>query len=112
MQAFVQELQRTIRGAIEEMDGRAVFKEDAWMRPGGGGGLSAVLSEGAVFEKAGVNTSVVYGELSEQVLADLLGNIVGGCALFFCYGYFSGVPSEKSACSVGPRQFPVFRIGR
>ena len=77
MQAFVQELQRTIRSAIEEMDGQAVFQEDAWVRSGGGGGLSAVLAEGAVFEKAGVNTSVVYGELPEQVLADLLGNVSG-----------------------------------
>ncbi len=83
MQAFVQELQRTIRGVIEEMDGQAVFHEDACVRPGGGGGLSAVLAEGAVFEKAGVNTSVVYGELSKQVLADLLGNISGSDARSF-----------------------------
>lgn len=73
MKDFVQELQAAIRRAIEELDGSAAFREDAWVRPGGGGGLSAALSEGAVLEKAGVNTSAVHGELPESVLADLLG---------------------------------------
>lgn len=32
----------------------------------GGGGISCVLQDGEVFEKAGVNVSVVYGHLSEE----------------------------------------------
>ncbi len=83
MQAFVQELQRTIRSAVEALDGQATFREDAWDRPGGGGGLSAALSGGAVLEKAGVNTSVVHGELPEAVLADLLGGRSGATTRSF-----------------------------
>jgi len=32
----------------------------------GGGGISCVLQDGEVFEKAGVNVSVVFGLLSEE----------------------------------------------
>ena len=42
-------------------NGGALFREDAWTRPGGGGGISRVLQGGRVFEKAAVNVSVVYG---------------------------------------------------
>ena len=38
---------------------------DRWCRDEGGGGISVVLQEGEVFEKAGMNISVVYGTLSE-----------------------------------------------
>lgn len=58
-------LQNEICQALEEADGKAKFLEDRWERPGGGGGISRVISDGPVFEKGGVNTSVVYGELPE-----------------------------------------------
>ncbi|HTJ12717.1 MAG TPA: oxygen-dependent coproporphyrinogen oxidase [Dinghuibacter sp.] len=45
--------------------GGARFREDRWERPGGGGGISRVIEGGAVFEKGGVNTSVVFGDLPE-----------------------------------------------
>ncbi len=32
----------------------------------GGGGISCVMQDGKVFEKAGVNVSVVYGNLTEE----------------------------------------------
>jgi coproporphyrinogen III oxidase len=41
------------------------FREDAWKRPGGGGGRSRVLENGRVFERAGVNFSEVYGQLED-----------------------------------------------
>ena len=44
----------------------ATFQNDEWKREGGGGGLTRVLSEGAVIEKGGVNVSVVHGEFSEE----------------------------------------------
>ncbi|TDW95732.1 oxygen-dependent coproporphyrinogen oxidase [Dinghuibacter silviterrae] len=56
-------LQDQICTALEQTDGRAVFREDRWERPGGGGGITRVIADGAVFEKGGVNTSVVSGEL-------------------------------------------------
>ncbi len=55
-------LQDRICQALELEDGQARFLEDAWDRAQGGGGRSRVLAEGAVFEKAGVNFSHVYGD--------------------------------------------------
>lgn len=54
-------LQDTICAALEEEDGSARFQQDEWERPGGGGGRSRVLADGAVIEKGGVNFSHVYG---------------------------------------------------
>ena len=45
------------------LDGGGQFREDRWDRPGGGGGVARVLTEGATFEKAGINRSVVNGVL-------------------------------------------------
>jgi len=55
-------LQDTIAQAVEETDGKARFMEDQWDRDAGGGGRSRVLSDGAVFEQAGINFSHVYGD--------------------------------------------------
>ncbi len=54
-------LQKNICEALETIDGKASFIEDSWTRTGGGGGMSRVLLDGAVFEKAGVNFSEVHG---------------------------------------------------
>ena len=45
---FLRELQDRICRAVEQADGQARFAEDAWTRPGGGGGRTRVLREGAV----------------------------------------------------------------
>ena len=60
---WVHGLQNTICSALETIDGKAIFQEDQWIRPEGGGGITRVISEGAVFEKGGVNTSAVHGPL-------------------------------------------------
>jgi coproporphyrinogen III oxidase len=62
VRAYLTALQQRIVGALESTDGRATFRVDDWQRPGGGGGSSRVLSEGAVFEQAGVGFSHVYGD--------------------------------------------------
>jgi len=73
MDAFTRGLQDDICAALEKVDGKLRFREDAWERKGGGGGRSRVLEGGAVFEKAGVNTSVVFGELEEAFAKRLQG---------------------------------------
>jgi len=74
--------QPAICDALSRLDGAATFALDRWERPGGGGGLSAVLAEGALFEQAGVNTSTVWGELDEAALRKL----GGGVREFFATG--------------------------
>jgi coproporphyrinogen III oxidase len=61
----VKRTQDAVCEAMAEVDG-GEFREDEWEREGGGGGRSRVLQDGAVFEKAGVNASVVHGVLSES----------------------------------------------
>jgi coproporphyrinogen III oxidase len=65
-QEFFLYLQDEICRALEEVDGKARFREDKWQREGGGGGRTRVMEEGAVFEKAGVNFSAVEGLMSEE----------------------------------------------
>ncbi|MDX1597879.1 MAG: oxygen-dependent coproporphyrinogen oxidase [Marinobacter sp.] len=58
---YLLELQEMIVARLTAVDGRAGFITDAWDRPEGGGGVSRVISDGAVFEKGGVNFSHVMG---------------------------------------------------
>jgi coproporphyrinogen III oxidase len=66
VKTYLKALQQEICCALEEADGREKFYQDGWQRkPGdhlGGGGISAVLQQGGVFEQAGVNFSHVTGE--------------------------------------------------
>jgi coproporphyrinogen III oxidase len=64
---YIHNLQDRICKALEAEDGQARFQEDLWERPGGGGGRTRVIEDGAVFEKGGVNISEVYGELPESM---------------------------------------------
>lgn len=59
---FLLSLQDKLCQKLAAADGKAVFEVDPWQRAAGGGGISRVLSQGAVFEQAGVNFSHVYGE--------------------------------------------------
>ncbi|HOB60598.1 MAG TPA: oxygen-dependent coproporphyrinogen oxidase [Candidatus Competibacteraceae bacterium] len=64
---YLRELQDRLTRALETSDGAARFQEDAWQRPTtaaalAGGGLTRVLHEGAVFERAGINFSHVIGQ--------------------------------------------------
>ncbi|MGC3999177.1 MAG: oxygen-dependent coproporphyrinogen oxidase [Anaeromyxobacter sp.] len=66
-------LQAELCAALERLDGLGRFRSDAWERPGGGGGLSRVLEEGAVLEKAGVNVSEVWGEVPPALASRVQG---------------------------------------
>ncbi len=57
---YLRDLQDRLCTALCALDG-GEFREDAWERPGGGGGRSRVLV-GPVFEQAGVNFSAIEGD--------------------------------------------------
>jgi len=59
--AYLRKLHDQISDGIEQLDGNQ-FRRDAWQRPEGGGGESRVLSNGAIFEQAGINFSHVVGK--------------------------------------------------
>ncbi|MBT1446278.1 oxygen-dependent coproporphyrinogen oxidase [Shewanella sp. JM162201] len=61
VKAFLLQLQANICAGLEQLDGAASFATDSWQRAEGGGGISRVLTDGAVFEQAGVNFSHVMG---------------------------------------------------
>jgi len=61
VKAYLLDLQDRIGAGLAEEDGVAGFREDAWERPGGGGGRTRVMSGGAVFEQGGINFSHVFG---------------------------------------------------
>jgi coproporphyrinogen III oxidase len=58
---YLLDLQDRICDALAAEDGNA-FIEDRWERDAGGGGRTRVLAEGQLFEKAGVNYSMVHGD--------------------------------------------------
>jgi coproporphyrinogen III oxidase len=61
IKSYLLELQDSICQKLEAADGKATFQEDSWKREEGGGGRSRVMTDGAVFEKGGVNFSHVHG---------------------------------------------------
>jgi coproporphyrinogen III oxidase len=67
MEKLIKEHQQKITEELSKIDGKP-FRADTWTRPNGGGGISCILQDGNVFEKAGVNVSVVYGELPRPAI--------------------------------------------
>jgi len=62
VRAYLVDLQDRICAALGPDDAATGFREDSWDRPEGGGGRSRVLTNGEVFEQAGVNFSHVHGQ--------------------------------------------------
>ncbi|CAN8103492.1 unnamed protein product [Discula destructiva] len=67
MEKFIKEQQQEIIAGLAAVDG-GVFRQDEWARKEGGGGVTCILQDGAVFEKAGVGVSVVYGTLPKPAI--------------------------------------------
>lgn len=63
---YLLDLQNRICNMLEQEDGKSVFIEDKWQYNEGGGGVTRVMTEGAVIEKAGVNFSHVSGKSLPQ----------------------------------------------
>lgn len=99
---MIREVQDSVCSSIEAVDQGGKFNEDVWSRPGGGGGISRVLQDGAVWEKAGVNVSVVYGVMPPEAYraANPLqnGNTMPGPVPFFAAGISSVISLTASLC--------------
>ncbi|MGH0160760.1 UNVERIFIED_CONTAM: hypothetical protein FKN15_061276 [Acipenser sinensis] len=65
MEMMILQTQAEFCKALAEVDG-GTFHVDRWDRKEGGGGISCVLQDSNIFEKAGVNVSVVFGHLPEE----------------------------------------------
>lgn len=67
--AYIYNLQDTICNALMSVDGKGIFAQDEWQRAEGkgGGGLTRTIVNGNVIEKGGVNTSVVYGKVTDKM---------------------------------------------
>lgn len=89
----IREVQNEVCAAIEQLDGKK-FREDSWEREGGGGGISRVLQDGNVFEKAGVNVSVVYGTMPPEA-----------------YRAATGSTDKNGAAPGGAGRIPFFAAG-
>ena len=68
---FIHTLQNSICEALEKCDGKATFVEEEWIRPEGGGGKTRIINNGSVFEKGGVNTSIVFGTVTDKMRQQL-----------------------------------------
>lgn len=69
--AYIYKLQDAICNGVEALDGDARFITDEWERPDGGGGRTKVIAGGPVIEKGGVNTSVVWGNVTDTMRTQL-----------------------------------------
>jgi coproporphyrinogen III oxidase len=78
---YIENLQNRICTGLETCDGKAKFIEDKWQRNEGGGGNTRVIADGSVFEKGGVNTSVVFGNVSDAMRNQLK---IDGAKWFAC----------------------------
>lgn len=69
------------------LDRGGTFTEDRWERPGGGGGVARVMTDGVTFEKAGINRSAVMGTLPDAAAKRLGGTgATQGSTMFFATG--------------------------
>ncbi len=61
LKSYFLSLQESIVSKMESLDGKS-FRRDAWDRPEGGGGISRLIEEGNLLERAGANFSHVMGD--------------------------------------------------
>jgi coproporphyrinogen III oxidase len=113
MERMVRETQHSICHAITELDG-AQFRQDVWVRPAGGGGDSRVLQDGNVFEKAGVNVSVVSGKMSPEAGRSALGRggkFPEGLVEFFATGLSVVIHPHNPMAPTAHANYRYFEIG-
>lgn len=93
MELMIMQVQADFCRALEnEENFGSKFKVDRWERKEGGGGITCVIQDGDVFEKAGVNISVVSGNLPPGAVQQMRSrgkNLGEGQLPFFAAGVSS-----------------------
>ena len=75
---YLVQLQESICSDLESLDGRAIFEKDHWTKEdGNGSGITSVICDGNVFEKGGVNFSIVQGNKMPKSATALRPELVG-----------------------------------
>lgn len=77
VETWMRELQTHICDGLSDTSGDNLWREDTWKRPEGGGGITRVMENGLVIEKAAVNFSAVSGE-SLPAAASAARPVLGG----------------------------------
>lgn len=120
-EAACEQAQEEICKAMEELDGKAKFTREAYSRSYGGGGVARVLTDGDIFEKAGVNLSVVYGEMPQEALAAATGRGIDRAAgplapgekvPFFACGLSSVMHPKNPLCPTMHFNYRYFETDR
>jgi coproporphyrinogen III oxidase len=107
METYVKLLQHRIVSTLgAEETGDKGFFVDSWLRKEGGEGISCVLQDGQTFEKAGVNISIVHGNLPPRAIAQMSADHAG---LVEKVGYNLGLGSSADAAEV--RGLPFYATG-
>ena len=57
--------------AIKDQEEKGEWQVDRWTREEGGGGVTCVIQDGHIFEKAGVGVSVVHGLIPPSAVAQM-----------------------------------------
>ncbi|EJF60870.1 Coproporphyrinogen oxidase [Dichomitus squalens] len=101
MTFYIENLQTTIVAALEAADPTApAFKRRAWDRAQGGRGVSCTFSApdhpGSLLEKAGVNISMIHGQLPPAAIA----NMATEHALAACTGSMGILPFSAGGLSL------------
>ena len=75
---YLIDLQQTICSEIELLDGGTVFEQDYWSRDDQrGNGVTCIISNGNVFEKGGVNFSIIRGDKMPKSATELRPELEG-----------------------------------
>jgi coproporphyrinogen III oxidase len=111
---MVRAAQDALCSAVGTIEGQP-FHEDRWTRPGGGGGVSRVVQEGDVFEKAGVNVSTVHGVLPAEAVASMGGaaqlSEPKGPTAFFATGVSAVLHPRNPLVPTAHMNYRYFELG-
>eukprot|EP00039_Didymoeca_costata_P027316 m.18198 g.18198 ORF g.18198 m.18198 type:complete len:372 (+) comp6234_c0_seq1:145-1260(+) len=113
MEDMILRVQAEIVLKLSEIDGKN-FLVDRHERPNGeGGGITTVLSDSAVFEKAGVNVSVLRGDLRPELAKQMSsrGKELGpGPHRFFASGISSVLHPRNPKCPTMHFNYRYFEV--